>query len=81
MNKLNMQSQTTYQGDLAEDEMDPTLLSRPKFHQRNPEIQAFGTVLRYPLALDGKIRLESVGVLNQVLVDTMVLRDLYKKHH
>jgi starvation-inducible DNA-binding protein len=38
-------------------------------------------VVRYPIALDEKIRIESVAILNQVLVDTMTLRDLYKKHH
>jgi starvation-inducible DNA-binding protein len=55
--------------------------SGPKFHQHAHEIQAYGTVLRYPIALDEKVRVEGVAILNQVLVDTMTLRDLYKKHH
>ena len=55
--------------------------ARPNFHQHAHEIQAYGTVVRYPIALDEKIRIESVAILNQVLVDTMTLRDLYKKHH
>ncbi|XXX75624.1 DNA starvation/stationary phase protection protein [Sorangium sp. So ce134] len=35
----------------------------------------------YPLALDEKTRAASVKALNQILADTLVLRDLYKKHH
>jgi starvation-inducible DNA-binding protein len=49
--------------------------------QRAPEIQSYGTVADYPLALDAQARSASVEVLNQILADTMVLRDMYKKHH
>jgi starvation-inducible DNA-binding protein len=45
------------------------------------EIQAFGTLKRLPIALEDNARSQSVAVLNQVLADTMTLRDLYKKHH
>ena len=34
-----------------------------------------------PIALAENARAKSVGALNQILVDTMTLRDLYKKHH
>jgi starvation-inducible DNA-binding protein len=60
---------------------DPLRLARPRLHQRAHEIQPYGTVLRYPLALGEKARVESVALLNQVLADSMTLRDLYKKHH
>jgi starvation-inducible DNA-binding protein len=60
---------------------DPLHGAKPHFHQHAHEIQPYGTVLRYPLALEEKARVESVAILNQVLVDTMTLRDLYKKHH
>ena len=60
---------------------DPLARARPHLHQRAPEIQPYGKLVRYPIALDEKTRAESVGLLNQVLVDTMMLRDLYKKHH
>ena len=60
---------------------DVLRIAKPHFHQHAHEIQPYGTVLRYPLALDEKARVESVAILNQVLVDTMTLRDLYKKHH
>lgn len=45
------------------------------------EIQAFGTVINRPISLDHKVRLASAAGLNQILADTMTLRDLYKKHH
>ena len=44
-------------------------------------LQHYGTVLRIPIALDASVRAVSVENLNQLLADTMTLRDLYKKHH
>ena len=58
----------------------PRLAAGP-FNRQATEIQPYGTALRYPIALDEKIRVESIFVLNQLLADTMTLRDLYKKHH
>ena len=55
--------------------------AQPKFKVKYREIQAFGTLKDLPLALDNNARAKSVAVLNQVLADTMTLRDLYKKHH
>jgi starvation-inducible DNA-binding protein len=44
--------------------------------------QRFGTVSqRLPIGLDEKTRQESVTGLNQLLADTITLRDMYKKHH
>ena len=57
------------------------LEAQPVLGQRSKEIQPFGTLARYPLTLSDTARLASVEALNQVLCDTMVLRDLYKKHH
>jgi starvation-inducible DNA-binding protein len=45
------------------------------------EIQKYGTVTNRPISLDHKVRLASVDSLNQILADTMTLRDMYKKHH
>ena len=53
----------------------------PLTGQRAHEIQAFGSVVAMPLALAEKTRRASVANLNQVLADTITLRDLYKKHH
>jgi starvation-inducible DNA-binding protein len=55
--------------------------AQPLLGQRAPEIQPYGTLAQYPLALDADARVASVEALNQILADTMVLRDLYKKHH
>ena len=44
--------------------------------------QKFGTVSqRLPIGLDEKTRQTSVTGLNQLLADTITLRDMYKKHH
>jgi len=56
-------------------------LVAPLLHQHGAEVQPYGTVSDLPIALDEATRRASVEALNQVLADTMVLRDLYKKHH
>lgn len=55
--------------------------AQPRIGQHGREIQAFDTVTRMPIALDEESCRASVNALNQVLADTMSLRDLYKKHH
>jgi starvation-inducible DNA-binding protein len=55
--------------------------ARPIDRQKAHEIQAFGHLTRLPIALSEKTAALSVDNLNQVLADTMTLRDLYKKHH
>src|SRR5258707_7257537 len=54
---------------------------RPARTQRVAEIQHFGTIAKLPIALDAAVCAASVENLNQLLADTMTLRDLYKKHH
>jgi starvation-inducible DNA-binding protein len=53
----------------------------PLLNQRSKPIQQYGTVIDLPIGLDAKVRLESTDNLNQLLADTIMLRDLYKKHH
>lgn len=55
--------------------------ARPILHQHAKEIQPFGKIARLPIALDEKVCATSVELLNQILADTITLRDLYKKHH
>ncbi|MBV8053333.1 MAG: DNA starvation/stationary phase protection protein [Acidobacteriaceae bacterium] len=56
--------------------------AQPRLHQRAGEIQAYGTVSHMlPLELEEPVRLEMTEQLNQLLADTMTLRDLYKKSH
>lgn len=45
------------------------------------ETQGFGLARRTSLALDENAALASIDSLNQLLADTLTLRDLYKKHH
>ena len=60
-----------------------TILKRatPLAHQHAHEIQPFGHLVRMPIALSENVCRESVENLNQLLADTITLRDLYKKHH
>jgi starvation-inducible DNA-binding protein len=53
----------------------------PKLGQRAEPIQKYDTVINLPVGLDEKTRLESTRDLNQLLADTIMLRDLYKKAH
>lgn len=53
----------------------------PHLRQQAHEIQAFGSVISMPIALAEAVRCVSTINLNQLLVDTFTLRDLYKKHH
>jgi starvation-inducible DNA-binding protein len=56
--------------------------AQPRLHQRAAEIQAYGTVNHLlPLELEEPVRMEVTAQLNQLLADTMTLRDLYKKSH
>jgi starvation-inducible DNA-binding protein len=62
----------------------PTKVTRsaaPLTEQRAHEIQAFGSVVPMPIALAEDTRRASADNLNQLLADTITLRDLYKKHH
>jgi starvation-inducible DNA-binding protein len=56
--------------------------AQPHLHQKAREIQPYGTVTHgLPLELEEPVRLEMTEHLNQLLADTMTLRDLYKKSH
>ena len=59
-----------------------TINAQPRLHQHAREIQRYGTVThQLPLELEEPVRLEMTEQLNQLLSDTMTLRDLYKKSH
>ena len=55
--------------------------AKPLVHQQALEIQPFGHLVKLPIALPEDVCKESVENLNQLLADTITLRDLYKKHH
>src|ERR1700741_4804723 len=58
-----------------------TRRAQPILHQNAREIQPYGKIAKLPIALDEKICASSAENLNQLLADTMTLRDMYKKHH
>nr|WP_297525236.1 DNA starvation/stationary phase protection protein [uncultured Roseateles sp.] len=48
---------------------------------QSQETQRFGEVIKMPHGLGEAVVKKSVSSLNQVLADTITLRDMYKKHH
>ncbi len=55
--------------------------AKPILHQHAREIQPYGKIAKLPIALDETACESSINNLNQLLADTMTLRDMYKKHH
>jgi starvation-inducible DNA-binding protein len=55
--------------------------AKPLVHQQAHEIQPYGHIVKLPIALSETACKDSVENLNQLLADTLALRDLYKKHH
>lgn len=55
--------------------------AKPLVHQHAREIQPYGKIAKLPIALDEEVCAASAENLNQILADTITLRDLYKKHH
>ena len=54
----------------------------PHWHAQAREIQKFGSVIEdMPHFLEADVRAKMVGLLNQLLADSIALRDMYKKHH
>src|ERR1700682_494801 len=54
---------------------------KPLLNQKAHEIQPYGHIVKLPIALSETACKDSVENLNQLLADTITLRDLYKKHH
>jgi starvation-inducible DNA-binding protein len=55
--------------------------TQPRLHQHGREVQRFDQVRAMPLGLPEDARDEVAALLNEVLSDTRVLKDLYKKTH
>jgi len=54
----------------------------PHWHAHAKEIQKYGSVVEdMPHPLSAKVRADMVAQLNQLLADSIALRDMYKKHH
>src|SRR2546428_12175175 len=76
-----MTTKTTHHSVKAPKNASGTDRAMPLVHQHAREIQPFGKINKLPIALDEHACAASVELLNQILADTMTLRDLYKKHH
>ena len=55
--------------------------AKPILHEHAKEIQPYNKIAKLSIALDETACEASVTNLNQILADTMTLRDMYKKHH
>ncbi len=54
----------------------------PHWHAKAKEIQKYGTVIAdMPHPLGEDVRMDMVNKLNQLLADSIAIRDMYKKHH
>lgn len=54
----------------------------PRWHAHAREIQKYGSVIQdMPHPLSNRVRADMVAKLNQLLADSIALRDMYKKHH
>ena len=72
----------TRKQNTAQTDNSHTDRAQPVLHQRAPETQSYESVTPdLPLGLSLETRTEVVKQLNQILADTMTLRDLYKKSH
>jgi len=53
----------------------------PLVEQDAKEIQPYGVIAKLPIAVAEAVCKASVENLNQLIADTLTLRDMYKKHH
>jgi starvation-inducible DNA-binding protein len=60
--------------------IEPTLHQQPA-RGAGKETQRYGELVPMPHGLPAAVVQKSVAALNQVLADTITLRDMYKKHH
>src|SRR6202161_82366 len=76
-----MKNKTNQKNPPASLLVEGTERARPVLHQHASEIQPYGKIAKLPIALDQQVCAADVELLNQILADTMTLRDMYKKHH
>jgi starvation-inducible DNA-binding protein len=60
---------------------EKAISSQPRLVQHGKEIQPYDALRQLNIALGHDARMASVQAMNQILADTMTLRDMYKKHH
>lgn len=60
---------------------DAPAVTKPRMIASDQEFFPVGTVRETPIGLPPEARHQSVEVLNQILVDSIYLANMYKKHH
>src|SRR2546428_2291616 len=59
-----------------------TVLSpEPRYAKLGEEVQRFDSIRTLPIGLSSDVRRENCEALNHILADSMILYQLYKKHH
>jgi starvation-inducible DNA-binding protein len=73
--------QTQFKGSSEAGRKGDPSRSQPMFKQYGDEVQNFDSMIRMPLGLNEDVCRNSVVALNQILADSLAIRDLYKKCH
>ena len=55
--------------------------AQPNYHPKSYELQKYGAIHAVPLGMPEETLKQNVGMLNQLLADSITLYNLYKKHH
>ena len=55
--------------------------AQPNYHPKSYELQKYGALHAVPLGMPEETLKQNVGMLNQLLADSVTLYNLYKKHH
>lgn len=71
----------TAKPERARSKFDAPPITEPRLHLAPHEFFPPHTVRHTPIALPPEARHESVEMLQQILVDTIMLYNMYKKHH
>lgn len=58
-----------------------TIGAQPNYHPKSYELQRYGMLHAVPLGMPEETLKQNVGMLNQLLADSITLYNLYKKHH
>ena len=74
--KKSSKTKTKTSGNAATAAVEPSL-----HQQTSRQTQRYGEVIPMPHGLPDKAAQSSITALNQVLADSITIRDMYKKHH
>lgn len=55
--------------------------AQPNLHPKSYELQRYGQQHTVPLGIPDEVLKQNIGLLNQLLADSITLYNLYKKHH